>query len=328
MANSVSDLATALVATDVHYRIKDKKILDGAFLSVDPGTITVLLGPNGAGKTTLLSILQGLTKPERGDISLLGEQPFKGSAQLRSRVGVMLQDGGLPQSVTADRLLNHVAGFYPDHINVSELKSRLGINEFDRTNIRNLSGGQKQRVALAAALIGKPEFVFLDEPSAGLDPQSRQQVFDFILSLRDAGMTILLTTHLLSEADKLADYVYLLKDGKTVAHGTVADLTQSGNGIGKDSSAQPLLLRPATPLTEAQLRLLESAVPHGQIHVESGSTKDTAYLIEGCSTSQDLAAVTHAMAKANVVPVELHFRPRTLEDVFFEVASESQETVS
>ncbi len=311
--------AAALTAEDVHFHIKDKIILDGAFLQAERGAITVLLGPNGAGKTTLLSLTQGLEKPTSGSIRLLGEDPASAGASLRSRVGVMLQDGGLPPSLTPDRLLKHVAGFYDDPADVNELKRTLGIDEFARTTIRNLSGGQKQRVAMAAALLGKPEFVFMDEPSAGLDPQSRQIVFDFILALREAGMTILLTTHLLSEADSLADYVYLLKKGKTVAHGTVAELTRQSTAA---ETIQPLLLTTAAPLGHEVTAALCSALPRLEVHVEHNGGSDHHYLLDGCRGAADLATVAGILAEHRVHTHEFHYRPRTLEDVFFEVAQD------
>ncbi|MFC0580962.1 ABC transporter ATP-binding protein [Micrococcoides hystricis] len=311
--------SSALIATDVHYRVKDKVILDGAFLAAEPGSITVLLGPNGAGKTTLLSIAQGLERPNSGDVKLLGENPYRASAALRSRVGVMLQDGGLPPSLTADRLLHHVAGFFQEPADVAELKARLGIDEYAKTTIRNLSGGQKQRLALAAALLGKPEFVFLDEPSAGLDPQSRQIVFDFILELKAAGMTILLTTHLLSEADSLADYVYLLKQGKTVAHGTVAELTRQDRGT---DSIQPLLLCTTEPLSPTVRNELINALPASELHDEPNGSSNYKYLLDGCRGAADLAVVAKILAAHDVTTLDFHFRPRTLEDVFFEVAQQ------
>lgn len=317
---SLSNSDAALTARNLRFHIKNKVILDGAFLTAERGAITVLLGPNGAGKTTLLSLAQGLNKPTEGQISLLGEDPADAGAALRSRVGVMLQDGGLPPSLSADRLLKHVAGFYEDPADVDELKNTLGINEFARTTIRNLSGGQKQRVALAAALLGKPEFVFMDEPSAGLDPQSRQIVFDFILSLRQAGMTILLTTHLLSEADSLADYVYLLNKGKTVAHGTVAELTRQSLDT---ETVQPLLLTTVAPLTDQVRQSLDRALPQAELHAERNAGTDHHYLLDGCRGATDLAAVATVLAEHQVQTLEFHYRRRTLEDVFFELAQDN-----
>ncbi|BAS08900.1 nod factor export ATP-binding protein I [Arthrobacter sp. Hiyo4] len=202
------------------------RVVNGVSLMAERGQVTALLGANGAGKTTTIECAQGLQKRSGGSISLLGQDPGRSGADLRSRVGVMLQDGGLPPSARPIPLLRHIAGMYARPRSVDELVERLGINTFARTSVRRLSGGQKQRLALAAALIGNPEVLFLDEPSAGLDPQSRQLVFELISELRAAGMGIILTTHLMDDAQRLADYVYIIDAGRNVAEGTVSQLLQ------------------------------------------------------------------------------------------------------
>ncbi|MCY1158099.1 MAG: transporter ATP-binding protein, partial [Citricoccus sp.] len=154
----------------------DVEILRGVDFQARAGQVTALLGPNGAGKTTTLTIAQGLDRPDAGTVELLGRDPWRAGSALRSRVGVMLQDGGLPPSATPARLLAHVASLYRAPADMAALVERLGIGEFAGRDIRRLSGGQRQRVALAAALAGRPRVVFLDEPSAGLDPVSRQLV--------------------------------------------------------------------------------------------------------------------------------------------------------
>ena len=163
------------------------RVVSGLSLVAERGQVTALLGANGAGKTTTIECAQGLQQAYRREVSASSAQdPDTAGAGLRARVGVMLQDGGLPPSARPIPLLNHVASLYADPWPVAELVSRLGIDSFSRTSVRRLSGGQKQRLALAAALVGGPEALFLDEPSAGLDPQSRQLVFDLIAELRDS----------------------------------------------------------------------------------------------------------------------------------------------
>ena len=147
--------------------------------------------------------------------------------ELRAKVGIMLQDGGLPNAMHPIPLLEHISTMYTDPYPVEELAERLGIDAFNGTTIRRLSGGQKQRVSLAAALIGRPDVLFLDEPSAGLDPQSRNVVFDIIREQRELGTAIVLTTHLIDDAQKLADYVYIIENGATVQEGTVSELIAS-----------------------------------------------------------------------------------------------------
>ena len=196
-------------------------------LRVFPGEVVVLLGANGAGKTTTLACAQGLLKPTRGTVRLLGENPLQADPELRAKVGIMLQDGGLPNAMHPIPLLEHISTMYTDPYPVEELAERLGIDAFNGTTIRRLSGGQKQRVSLAAALIGRPDVLFLDEPSAGLDPQSRNVVFDIIREQRELGTAIVLTTHLIDDAQKLADYVYIIENGATVQEGTVSELIAS-----------------------------------------------------------------------------------------------------
>lgn len=288
------------------------RVLNGISLKANPGSVTTLLGSNGAGKSTTLACAQGLLRPDGGNISLLGQDPYGASPALRSRVGVMLQDGGLPPSLRPIPLLRHVASLYQRPADINALIERLGINEFSNTSIRRLSGGQKQRVALAAALAGNPEVVFLDEPSAGLDPQSRQVVFDLITELRDAGLCIVLTTHLMEDAQRLSDYVYIIDEGINVAQGTVAELTARAT---HESSAQALTFSadPALVLPQlaGHLLLLEHAP--GQ------------YRLEGVREANDLASLTAWWARESILPQALSMQPRSLEDVFLEIADKGND---
>lgn len=192
--------------------------------SAEEGQVTALLGPNGSGKTTTVECLEGLQVPTGGRVRVLGTDPAGADAEHRSRVGVMLQDGGLPSTVAAGRLLNHLATLYADPIPPPALKRRLGIDGFARTTVRRLSGGQRQRLALAAALIGRPRVVFLDEPSAGLDPHARLEVWTLIDELREDGVTVIVTTHSFEEAETLADRIVVMHTGRVVADGTVAEV--------------------------------------------------------------------------------------------------------
>ena len=288
------------------------RVLNGISLKANPGAVTTLLGSNGAGKSTTLACAQGLLRPDGGKVSLLGEDPYGASPALRSRVGVMLQDGGLPPSLRPIPLLRHVASLYQRPADINALIERLGINEFSNTSIRRLSGGQKQRVALAAALAGNPEVIFLDEPSAGLDPQSRQVVFDLITELRDAGLCIVLTTHLMEDAQRLSDYVYIIDDGINVAQGTVAELTarasHESTGQAVTFSADPAL---ELPELAGHLLLLEQAP--GQ------------YRLEGVREATDLASLTAWWARESILPQSLSMQPRSLEDVFLEIADKGND---
>ncbi|WP_427017734.1 ABC transporter ATP-binding protein [Pseudarthrobacter sp. P1] len=285
-----------------------KRVVAGVSLQARHGAVTALLGANGAGKTTTLECAQGLQRRTGGTIRLLGQDPDNADAALRARVGVMLQDGGLPPSAKPVALLRHVAGMYATPLNVDELVDRLGIGAFANTTIRRLSGGQKQRVSLAAALLGNPEVLFLDEPSAGLDPQSRLMVFELIRELRDAGKAIILTTHLLDDAQKLADYVYIIDAGESVAEGTV-----------------PELLREATTADAHRTVTFESmpdadytAALRPGLSIEE--TRPGSYAVVGALEPADLARLTALWAQRGVMPTSLHMASRSLEDVFLTIS--------
>jgi ABC-2 type transport system ATP-binding protein len=192
--------------------------------SAHPGEITAVLGPNGAGKTTTMECLEGLTRPTSGTAEVLGADPWTAGPGHRARVGVMLQDGGLPNGTKPLRLLRHLAALYADPVPVDDLARGLGIDQFAGTTIRRLSGGQKQRVALACALIGNPEVVFLDEPTAGLDPHARLDVWDLLRTTRERGVAVVVTTHSFEEAERLADRIVIIDAGSVVASGTLDEL--------------------------------------------------------------------------------------------------------
>ena len=198
------------------------RAVDDMTWSAGTGRITTMLGPNGAGKTTAISCLLGLTRADAGSVRVLGEDPWGADPDHRARVGIMLQDGGLPNTVGARRLLRHLARLYVDPHDPDELADRLGITGFATTPVRRLSGGQRQRVALAAALVGRPRVAFLDEPTAGLDPHARLDTWDLLRSLRDSGVTLVVTTHSFDEAARLADDVVIVAAGRVVAQGTLA----------------------------------------------------------------------------------------------------------
>jgi ABC-2 type transport system ATP-binding protein len=288
------------------------RVVSGVSLAAERGQVTALLGANGAGKTTTIECAQGLQRRSGGTVSLLGQDPDTAGASLRSRVGVMLQDGGLPPSARPIPLLRHIAGMYQDPWPVDELIERLGINTFSRTNVRRLSGGQKQRLALAAALVGNPEVLFLDEPSAGLDPQSRQLVFKLISELRDAGMGIVLTTHLMDDAQRLADYVYIIDAGRNVAEGTVAQLLQRHLSPGSAQEHVRTLLFEARPGLD-----FTGVLPAA---VEVREMRGGSYEATGVLTPDDLAALTAWWAARGIMPGSMRLEARSLEDVFLDIS--------
>ena len=212
----------AVEVRDVHRSYGRVEALCGASWNASAGTVTCLLGPNGAGKTTTVECLEGLQRVDRGMVRVLDTDPWGAPATHRSRVGVMLQDGGLPNTSRPLPLLRHLAALYASPREVTALAERLGIPEFAGTPIRRMSGGQKQRVALAAALVGDPEVLFLDEPTAGLDPHARLEVWRLIREEADRGAAVVVTTHSFEEAGRLADAVVIMAAGRVVASGTLA----------------------------------------------------------------------------------------------------------
>lgn len=201
--------------------------VDGLSFSVHQGEILALLGPNGAGKTTTVEILEGYRTADSGHVEVLGLDPQRQGDKLKSRIGVMLQNAGIYPTITPRELLTLFHSFYPDPQDPKELLQIVGLEESADIRYRQLSGGQQRRLALAAALIGNPELLFLDEPTTAMDPQARRMTWEIIRSLRERGLTILLTTHFMEEAERLADRVAIMDHGKLVALESPQALTQS-----------------------------------------------------------------------------------------------------
>ncbi|MFT4744865.1 MAG: ABC-2 type transport system ATP-binding protein [Nitriliruptoraceae bacterium] len=211
--------------------------VDGLDLDVARGETLAILGPNGAGKSTTIECCEGYRRPDAGSVQVLGLDPHRDGDQLRPRIGVMLQEGGIYPVAYAPEVLHLYSRLFADPLDPIALLDQVGLAAAQKTRYRDLSGGQKQRLSLAVALIGKPEVVFLDEPTAGLDPAGRRETWEIVRGLQAEGVTIVLTTHLLDEAEELADRVAIVDRGRVVAtgtpdeltHGTQADLTFSAD---------------------------------------------------------------------------------------------------
>src|SRR5690625_5130520 len=218
--------APALRVEQLRKRHGDRDVVAGLSLRAERGALTAVLGPNGAGKTTTIECCEGLRRPEDGRIEVLGLDRAlpEVAAEPRRRVGVMLQEGGLPMAPRAGAVLRHVARLHDRPGAADPLLERLGLSGVARTRVRHLSGGQRRRLALACAIVGEPELVFLDEPTAGLDPQARLAVWELVRELRAEGTSIVLTTHLMTEAEELADHVVVVDRGTDVAAGSPAAL--------------------------------------------------------------------------------------------------------
>ncbi len=281
--------------------------VDGLSFTADRAAITALLGPNGAGKTTTVECCAGFRRPDAGRVRVLGLDPWHDGAALRPRIGVMLQEGaGLHPAARPGELLSHLARLHAHPLDVAMLIERLGLGGTLRTPIRRLSGGQRQRVALAAALVGRPELVFLDEPTAGLDPQARRATWELMEQLRDDGVTIILTTHLMDDVERLADQVVIVDQGRLVAEGSPTSLT-AGNTEGVVQFDGPSGL---------DVSSLAAALP-GSVRVTEVSSGR--YLVDGTVTPELLAALTAWCAEHGVLAQGLQVGRRTLEDVFLEL---------
>jgi ABC-2 type transport system ATP-binding protein len=220
---------SAVRVDDLLVRFGRHAVLNGLSLEAKTGALTAVLGPNGAGKTTLIRCCTDLIRPAAGTVEILG-LPV-GSRQLAGRLGLMPQSAGSWSGIKAVELLHYLAGLYANPLSVPALVERLGLGDCAKTPYRRLSGGQQQAVNLAGALVGRPELAFLDEPTAGMDPHARRATWLLLRELRANGVTMLLTTHAMDEAEALADQVFIVDRGRVTISGTVHQLTKSGKSL-------------------------------------------------------------------------------------------------
>ncbi|MCP2304822.1 ABC-2 type transport system ATP-binding protein [Actinokineospora globicatena] len=281
--------------------------VDGVGFEVTPGSVLALLGPNGAGKTTTVEICEGFLRPDSGAVRVLGLDPVADSARLRPRIGVMPQGGGAYPGVRAGEMLRLVAACAANPLDPAWLIDTLGLAGCARTPYKRLSGGQQQRLSLACALVGRPELLFLDEPTAGMDPQARRLVWELVAALRADGASVLLTTHLMEEAEALADHVVIIDGGRVVAEGSPAQLTE------ERPEAQALRFRARSGMDTG---LLVAALPEGCLVTEPSPG---GYLVTGTVDPQVVSTVTAWCAQQGVLAEELRVGRRSLEDVFLDL---------
>lgn len=278
------------------------RVVDHLQFSVQSGEVFALLGPNGAGKTTTVETMEGYRSADEGTIRILGLDPLRQGQELKPRIGVMLQQDGLYPALTAREALNLFASYYKQPQAVDALLERVGLTSAGKTRCRRLSGGQKRRLALAIALVGNPELVFLDEPTAGMDPQARQTTWEIIRELKRNGVTILLTTHLLDEAERLADRVAIIDHGQLIALDTPGNLTGGKN-------ADSVHFVAPEGLDCAKLTALPAVKTAEEVRAGS-------YVIETDNIPSVLVELTTWLRDANIPLSELRVGQGSLEDLF------------
>jgi ABC-2 type transport system ATP-binding protein len=302
----------AIEVAALEKRYGDTQAVDGISLSIASGEVFGLLGPNGAGKTTTVEILEGYRRADAGTVSVLGLDPWRESAALRPHIGVMLQDGGLYPGVRPLEALRLFAAFYDDPDDPEALLTLVGLDDAKKTYVRRMSGGQQQRLSLALALIGRPSLVFLDEPTAGMDPHARATTWTMIRELRDRGVTVLLTTHAMDEAEHLCDRVAIIDHGRVVACDTPSALTTLAAADETTFSAAPGL--DVDAIAQA-------------LALASGSVRELRpgdYLVETAATPALLASLTAWLRDEGVLLSELRAGTRSLEDVFLRLTGEGR----
>lgn len=284
--------------------------VDGLSLTARRGEVLALLGPNGAGKTTTIEMCEGFQRPTSGSIRVLGIDPVTRPEDVRARIGIMLQGGGSYSGIRVAEMLRLAAAYNEDPHDPEWLIDVLGLDGVRRTTWRRLSGGQQQRLSLALAIIGRPELVFLDEPTAGLDAQSRLAVWELVNALRRDGVTVILTTHLMDEAEALADRIVIIDKGRVVASGTPAELTSGDAGarISFETDSPLDVTRADDALTS--LPRIEAVRP---LH----------YRLPTEATPAVIAALTRAAADQDVLVRRLDVDHRNLEEVFLDITGRS-----
>lgn len=288
-------------------RYNDRVVVDHLSFTVPRGEFFALLGPNGAGKTTTIEILEGYRRPDAGFVRVLGLDPWRDGHRLKPRIGVMLQAGGIYPTATPREVVELFAAFYPDPEDPSELLRLVGLEDVSQTRYRYLSGGQQRRLALALALIGKPELLFLDEPTTGMDPQARRLTWSLLEELKRRGITIVLTTHFLEEAERLADRVAIIDHGRLLVLATPQELMRLETDQITLTASQDLELAALQQLPSVR-RVRE--LGNGRYALETDRPMDT------------LVEVTSWARAHGILLTEVRVGYRSLEDVFLRLTGD------
>jgi ABC-2 type transport system ATP-binding protein len=306
--------APAVSVSGIRKAYDRRPVLEDVSFQVARGELFALLGPNGAGKTTTVEIIEGYRRADGGSVRVLGLDPARDGRSLRPRIGLMLQEGGIDNRSTPREVLRLYARFFRDPEDPDALLEAVDLGRAAGTRYRRLSGGERQRLGLALALLGRPELLVLDEPTAGMDPAAKQATRERIAALRAAGTTILLTTHELGDVERLADRVAVLDRGRVVAHGSPAELTGSG--------APRLRFRLAVPLDAAGAASLVEAVAPGVGAALVPAGAGARYELCGLAAAPDprlVAALAAWCAEHGLLLTELRLGAASLEERYLEL---------
>ncbi len=293
---------------NLNKRYGDRAVLHDVNLSIQRGEIFGLIGPNGAGKTTLVESIAGLRRADSGTIRVLGFDPHKDRNELRKRLGIQLQTSLLPDRIKVWEVLDWFSSFYENPENWEEILVALGLEEKCNETFVRLSGGQKQRLSVALALVGKPDILILDELTTGLDPEARRNIWKYIENARDRGVTILLVSHFMEEAERLSNRLAVIDGGRIIALDTPAGI------INKTGSEQRVRFRPSSPLKENLLQDL----PEVQLVLQTGD------LVTVAGTGNLVQAVVSTLARNGIIAHELRIEQTTLDDAFITLTGGKQ----
>src|SRR5580700_3780617 len=294
-----------LLVENLEKHYQDVHAVRGVSFSVQEGEVFGLLGPNGAGKTSTIEVLEGLRVPDGGRVSVCGLDPQKSPNELKAVIGATLQATSLPDKMRVSEAIRLFAGFYKKTRNPDELLKRFGLEEKRGSFYNQLSGGQKQRLALAMALVNDPQVLFLDEPTAGLDPQVRREIYDIVEELKRGKKTILLTTHYIEEAERLCDRVAIVDQGRVIALGTPRELKHASAGKTR------IEVELAKPITDGSLDRLDGVTDCRQF--------DGAYVMHSSRPPQTIVALVKQLEAENNELQSLEMFSPSLEDAFIEL---------
>ncbi len=303
--------APPLLIRGLRKAFADVQAVDGIDLEVGRGECFGLLGPNGAGKTTTIEICEGLTEPDAGTVELLGLNWKTGANELRQRIGIQLQETQFPDKLTVEETLRLFRSFFRQGISIDESIKTAQLEEKRRSRVGGLSGGQKQRLAMATALVGDPELLFLDEPTTGLDPQARRHLWDLVEGLKLAGRTIILTTHYMDEAERLCDRVAIMDHGRVIALGTPQQLIATVGG--EDIVEFAVTAKDASRAHEAVLQPERLTILPG---VQSHRVDDGLHQLSVSELHTAVPRIFAALEEQGLHLSEFRTHSASLEDVF------------